>query len=207
MITTIVFDIGNVLAEFPWRRYLHSFHFTEETEERIAKALFMSDIWREADRGAMTDEEIFETCRKEIPDLEKELKEVWKERIHIVKEFPDSVSWIKKLKEKGYRVYLLSNYAKTTFEEAIKCFEFLNYVDGRVISYEIKAIKPEKEMYEELIQKYNVNPKEAVFLDDLVENLEAAKKFGFATILVQDREKAKEKLNLLLKEKGIVKRN
>ena len=186
MITTIVFDIGNVLAEFPWRRYLHSFHFTEETEERIAKALFMSDIWREADRGAMTDEEIFETCRKEIPD---------------------SVSWIKKLKEKGYRVYLLSNYAKTTFEEAIKCFEFLNYVDGRVISYEIKAIKPEKEMYEELIQKYNVNPKEAVFLDDLVENLEAAKKFGFATILVQDREKAKEKLNLLLKEKGIVKRN
>ena len=86
----------------------------------------------------------FETCRKEIPDLEKELKEVWKERIHIVKEFPDSVSWIKKLKEKGYRVYLLSNYAKTTFEEAIKCFEFLNYVDGRVISYEIKAIKPEK---------------------------------------------------------------
>ena len=40
-----------------------------------------------------------------------------------------------------------------------------------------------------------------------MENLEAAKKFGFATILVQDREKAKEKLNLLLKEKGIVKRN
>jgi len=32
MITTIVFDIGNVLAEFPWRKYLHSFHFTEETE-------------------------------------------------------------------------------------------------------------------------------------------------------------------------------
>lgn len=203
MITTIVFDIGNVLAEFPWRNYLHSFDFKKEAEERIAKVLFMSDIWREADRGVLTDEEILEACRKEIPDLEKELLSVWENRIHIVKEFPYAVSWIKELKEKGYRVYLLSNYAKTTFAEAERTFEFLKYVDGKVISYEVKAIKPEREIYEELIKRYAVNPKEAVFLDDLKENLEAAKEFGFATILVEDKDSAKQKLDALLKEYGM----
>ena len=39
-ITTIVFDIGNVLAGFDWRAYLKTFGFSEETQKRIAEATF-----------------------------------------------------------------------------------------------------------------------------------------------------------------------
>jgi putative hydrolase of the HAD superfamily len=70
-------------------------------------------------------------------------------------------------------------------------------VDGQVISYEIHYVKPEPEIYEELIRKYNINPIQAVFLDDLPENLEGAKPFGFHTIQVKTYEQILEALRKL----------
>lgn len=187
-ITTVVFDIGMVLAEFPWRSYLEAFGFSKETRERIAKATFAGLNWREIDRGAKTDEEIYAACLNEIPDLEKELAKVWEGRTHIVKEYDYAAGWVQNLKAQGYRVYLLSNYGRTTFAEAEKSFEFLKHVDGKVISYEIKKIKPEPEIYEELIRRFAICPEETVFLDDLKENVDAAKQLGFHTIQFTGRE-------------------
>lgn len=196
-ITTVVFDIGSVLAIFPWREYLKSFRFPAETEERIAQALFLSENWQEADRGAKSDEEIYQNCLNEIPDLEQELSMVWKDRITIVREYDYSTDWICSLKKAGYKVYLLSNYGKTTFLEAMRCFEFLKHVDGKVISYEIKYIKPEPQIYEELIRRFDLIPEECVFLDDLPQNVKAAEEFGFHTILFTEREKALLELEAL----------
>ncbi len=178
-INTVVFDIGNVLAGFDWQEYLSGFGFSKETKERLAEATFQGNNWKELDRGAKTDEEIYEDCLKEVPDLEKELSMVWEGRLGIVKEYEYSTEWIKSLKAKGYRVYILSNYGINTFAEAKRTFSFLEHADGMVISYEIKHIKPEPEIYEELIRRYNVEPEKAVFIDDLEANVEAAKKFGF----------------------------
>lgn len=189
-ITTVIFDIGNVLAEFPWREYLRDFQFPLEVEEKIARTTFLGKNWAEADRGAKSDEEIYEDCLREIPELEKELKQVWENRAYIVKEYPYATSWIKNLKSQGYQVYLLSNYGKTTFEEAQRSFEFLKYPDGRVISYEIQAIKPEPKIYEELIQKYHLIPEQCVFLDDLADNIKQAEVFGFHTIQFYNKEQA-----------------
>jgi putative hydrolase of the HAD superfamily len=69
-------------------------------------------------------------------------------------------------------------------------FKFYKHVDGGVISYEVKHIKPEPEIYEDIIRKYNINPEEAVFLDDIQANLDGAKAFGFHTVLVSGYEKA-----------------
>lgn len=193
-ITTVVFDIGNVLAGFDWQTYLRQFGFPKETEDRIAAATFLGKNWQEVDRGAKTDEEIYADCLREIPDLEKELSMVWDRRLEIVKEYEYSADWIQMLKEKGYRVYLLSNYGKTAFTEVKRKFSFLQYPDGMVISYEIKHIKPEKEIYEELIRRYAVVPEEAVFIDDLPANLEAAKEMGFHTILFTEKEEVERKL-------------
>lgn len=181
-IDTVVFDIGNVLAGFDWQRYLKAFGFSQEVEERLAKATFLGNSWKEVDRGAKTDEEIYEDCLKEVPDLEKELSMVWGGRLGIVKEYEYSAEWIKSLKAKGYRVYILSNYGVNTFAEAKRTFSFLEHADGMVISYEIKHIKPEPEMYEELIRRYSIEPEKAVFIDDLEPNVEAARAKGFHTI-------------------------
>lgn len=198
-ITTIVLDIGNVLASFDWQEYLDKFGFSEDTRCRIAKATFLGESWKEVDRGAKTDEEIYADCLRGIPDLEQELSQVWKGRLGIVKEYEYASDWILSLKQKGYRVYILSNYGRNTFAEAKKSFDFLRHADGMVISYEIKHIKPEPEMYEELIRRYDVIPKETVFIDDLLPNIEAAKEKGFHTIQFTSKEEAE----LELKDLGI----
>lgn len=198
-ITTVVFDIGNVLAGFNWQEYLESFGFSEQTKERIAKATFLGHNWKELDRGAKTDEEIYADCLREIPDLEKELSQVWQGRLGIVKEYKYAADWILSLKQKGYRVYILSNYGVNTFAEARRSFSFLQYADGMVISYEIKHIKPEPEMYEELIRRYGIKPEEAVFIDDLLPNIEAAEKKGFHVIPFTTKEEVDEKLAQMLR--------
>lgn len=197
-ITTIIFDIGNVLASFDWRTYLKNFGFPKETEERIAAATFLSDNWNEVDRGVKSDDEIYADCLREIPDLEKEFTRVWEERRSIVKEYGYSAEWINSLKEKGYKVYILSNYGQTLFMEAKKKFRFLEYPDGMVISYEIKHIKPEREIYDELSKRYGIVPEEAVFIDDLPKNLEAAGRLGFQTILFTSKEEVDRELERML---------
>lgn len=200
-IDTVVFDIGNVLAGFDWQKYLSGFGFSKETEERLAAATFLGNNWKEVDRGAKTDEEIYEDCLKEVPDLEKELFMVWEGRLGIVKEYEYSTEWIKSLKAKGYRVYILSNYGVNTFAEAKRTFSFLEHADGMVISYEIKHIKPEPEMYEELMRRYNVEPEKTVFIDDLQPNIDAARAKGFHTIRFTTKQEVDDALAQILGER------
>ena len=77
---------------------------------------------------------------------------------------------------------------------------FMPLIDGGVISYEVKSVKPEPGIYEALIEKYDLVPEECVFLDDRPDNVEAAKKKGFHGIVAEGYEQASEALNNILKE-------
>ncbi len=197
MIKTIVLDIGQVLADFNWKGYLEKCGYDGETIERISNATVLSNTWRELDRGALSDEEIVRICCEREPELEEEIKTFFKNSYKTVEEFSYSVDFIKDLKKNGYKVYLLSNYGKNNYSYAKDNFKFIPYADGGVISYEIKRIKPEPEIYKALIDRYDINPEEAVFLDDCLPNLEGAKPFGFRTVHVTDFNKALEDLRKL----------
>ncbi|QHQ60992.1 HAD-IA family hydrolase [Anaerocolumna sedimenticola] len=197
MIKTIVLDIGQVLAHFNWKGYMESCGYNEETLDRLSKATVLSNVWGEFDRGALSDEEITRLCCELDTGISEEIKYFIKTSYNTVQEFPYSVDFIKNLKKNGYKVYLLSNYGKTNFEYAKKNFKFIPLADGGVISYEVKSIKPEPKIYKALIDKYDINTEEAVFLDDCIPNLEAAKTFGFHTIHVTEFEKALEDLRKL----------
>ena len=85
-------------------------------------------------------------------------------------------------KEKGYYIYILSNYATDTLRKTRYKLTFLKYVDGAVFSCEVKQIKPESDIYQTLISRYHLNPEKSVFLDDRAENCEAARKAGIHAI-------------------------
>lgn len=197
MINTIVLDIGQVLANFRWEAYLKDCGYDEKTAQKVSNATILSKMWGEVDRGVLSDEELISACCKQDPSVTQEITTLFQNGGELVREFDYSADFVQLLKTNGYKVYLLSNYGKTNFKYAKEHFEFFKYVDGGVISYEVKYIKPEPEIYEILIAKYNINPKEAVFLDDSQANLEGARPFGFETILVKEFEKALEELRLL----------
>ncbi len=197
MINTVVLDIGQVLANFRWEAYLEDCGYDQETKRKVGEATVLSKIWGEVDRGALKEDDIVSLCCALDPSVTKEIKDLFDNSIELVREYNYSVEFVQNLKANGYKVYLLSNYGKKNFESAKENFEFLKYVDGGVISYEVKSIKPEPEIYEALIEKYNIDPYKAVFLDDSQANLDGASRFGFYTILVDEFDKAVEELKAL----------
>lgn len=199
MIKTVIFDIGNVLAGFEWQAYFAKFGYSKEILDRIGKATIKSGIWAEYDRGALEDDRIMELFIENDPGIEKELRESLENIKGMVVKYDYAVSWVKELKAKGYQVLVLSNFASKAYSDCKDALEFLEYVDGGILSFRDKVIKPEPEIYRLLIDRYGLSPEECVFLDDTERNLRAAETFGFHTIHFTDREKALEEL----KEMGV----
>ena len=193
-IDTIVFDIGNVLAAFDWHSFVKDFGYDEKTNGEITRAVFQSPDWSQVDLGLKTDEELMEAFVNNAPHLKKEIEEIFARWQYSVKEYPFSESWLGGLKAKGYKIYVLSNYGRTMFTYAREHFRFLRHVDGGIISYQINKIKPYPEIYKALIEKYDIIPEKAVFLDDLPDNIAAAAALGMNTVLVTDHQSAVEGL-------------
>ncbi len=196
-ITTIVLDIGNVLAHFRWKEYMKDCGYSDEIIDRIADATVRTPVWKEWDRGTVEEDELIKMSIAREPELKEEINRFFSEFNDVVMEYEHSSGFVKQLKDNGYRVYLLSNYSGRHFELHSPYFRFKEFVDGGIISYQVKHIKPEPAIYQALIDKYQINPSQAVFLDDLQENLEGAKPFGFYTILVKNHAQALEDLRRL----------
>lgn len=201
MIKNIIFDIGDVLVKFRWQELLQEdLGITGEVFERVADATVRnSKMWGEFDRSLLEDKVIIENCIQKAPEYEKEILSLFANIKDIVKEYPYAEEWIKELKAQGFHVYLLSNYGKTSFEACTKELSFTSLVDGAVISYEVKKVKPEPEIYETLLTKYSLKPEECVFFDDRPENVEAAVRFGIHGIVFQSKEQAEEELQRQIK--------
>ena len=204
MIQNIIFDIGNVLASFRWKDLFKELGFTGDKFDRIAAATVLHPtMWNEFDRSLMPDEEIIAKCIERAPEYEQEIRLLFSKTELLVEEYTYSYDWIKSLKEQGYSVYLLSNYGKTSFEAARDHgrLSFLPLVDGGVISYEVKIVKPEPGIYEALLAKYRLKAEESVFLDDRADNITAAEQLGFHGIVVESYKQAAEALNQILNNK------
>lgn len=197
MITTIIFDIGNVLADFSWREHYESFGYDDEMVERLAKATVKNPVWNEYDRGVMTEEEIVHAFVEEEPEIAQDIRRVLKDLGAMVRRNDYAIPWIQELKGKGYRVLYLSNFSEKAETDCAHALNFIPYMDGGILSYREKVIKPMPEIYQLLIDRYNLVPEECVFMDDTEVNLTGAKKFGIHTIHFHDRQQAIEELRKL----------
>ncbi len=197
MIKTIIFDIGNVLTGFEWKAYFQRFGYSKEVLDRIARATVGSREWSEYDRGVLTDEEVLDAFVQNDPGIEKELRESLSNINGMLVRYDYAVPWVKELKQKGYQVLVLSNFAHRAHQDCKDVLEFLDYVDGGILSYQEKTIKPEPEIYRRLLERYHLVPEECVFLDDLEANLAAAAQFGIKIIHFTDRDSAVEEMKKL----------
>lgn len=200
MIRTIIFDIGNVLADFRWKEFFYELGYDDELLKRIGKATVESSDWCEYDRGLLTDEEIIERFVENDPEIETVLRESLKDTKGMVTPRDTAIPWIKELKERGYQVLYLSNFSHKVQVECAEALDFLPYTDGGILSWKEGLIKPQPEIYALLLERFQLLPQECVFLDDTAKNLDAAKEFGIHTILYQNQEQAYGELEALLAE-------
>ena len=201
MIKNVIFDVGKVLVEYDPDSYMERLGFDLKTRQAVNQAMFQNPLWEESDRGKLSTEELLEKFIFNDKEYKEEITKAYQTVGNTIELFPYSVAWIKELKQRGYRVYILSNYAEVTYEQTKEKMEFLPYVDGAVFSFQCKWIKPEREIYEELCRKYSIEPRESVFLDDRLDNIEQARNLGFFGIQFESYEQAVRELEPILNQK------
>lgn len=198
MIKNIIFDIGNVLAEFRWKDYIAELGITGDKAERLARITVESEHWVMADAGIISTEDILPICLEENEDIESEIRLFFKDRRRLVMEYAYAAGWIDELKARGFKIYILSDYSEDNFELIRDTFSFLGREDGRVVSYMEKCTKPSEKMYNTLLERYGLNASECVFLDDKKINIEGAEKAGIHGIVFKDYESARAELEKLI---------
>lgn len=199
MIRNVIFDIGNVLADFCWEAHIEGCGFHGETARRLGRAMMQSSVWPEVDRGVWTNEELLTGFIANDPELAEEIRVVFADLSTLVRERSGSSVWIRSLRQEGYGVYYLSNFSERVKEEAADQLSFLKEMDGGIMSWTVQMIKPDPAIYRALLEKYGLKEEESVFLDDSEENVKAAEALGIQGILVKNQEQAKAELDELLK--------
>lgn len=200
MIKNIIFDVGKVLVEWEPETALRKLGVREEAIAPILEATVESDEWYEMDKSVLGDEEQLEHFLRKAPAYEKEIRLFWDHLNLAIWQYDYARPWMQELKERGYRLYILSNYARRTFAQTKEKLAFLEDVDGSLFSFEVHYIKPDPDIYRILLQKFHLTPQECVFLDDRAENVEAAKQLGIWAIQFTGYEAAVKALEELLEK-------
>ena len=185
----IILDMGNVLLEWNKDKILQGVSDTKKDYLMLDKTIFQSGLWERLDLGTMTRQELVLKVVSMIGSTyQKKVEEViwnWPSYIDIYREvFPV----LSELKKKGHRIFVLSNTSKVFYDlldEQLSPLKEL--LDGFVLSCDIKAIKPDLVMFKEILDKYQLNPTNCVFLDDIEDNTIAAEKLGIKAYQVKKR--------------------
>ena len=197
MIKNIIFDAGNVLVEIRWKELMRELGFKGEVLKQVCEATVCSDMWKEYDRSAYTDEELIESFIVNNPEIEKEIRLFMEHESEAIVAFPYAKGWVKSFKDNGYNCYILSNYSKSTHEKTKDERSYEEQIDGSIYSWQVRMVKPEPEIYLELLSRYSLVPQECVFLDDNVINVEVARELGIHAILFTTKEEAEIELRKL----------
>lgn len=199
MIKNVIFDIGRVLLEFEPQIYLENKLNDPLLAKKLYNSVFLSREWIELDKGTLTNEQAVELFCKRHREYENYITDVMEDWTNILTPMEESVETFIKLKNNGYKLYLLSNFHSTAFQIVYKKYPFFSLADGMVISSKINLLKPQKQIYEHLIEVYSINPKESIFIDDTPANIETAKILGFNAIqFISPKQMAADLKNYIL---------
>jgi 2-haloacid dehalogenase len=122
-----------------------------------------------------------------FPKYKKQIEMYYANHRNMIKgTFEESIKILNYLKINNYDCYVLSNWSAETFKGMIDDYPFLKKFDGLLISGEDKLIKPDLAIYQLAIKRFDLDPKKCVFIDDRLENIEAAKKLSFEVIHLTD---------------------
>lgn len=196
-ITSVVFDLGNVLID--WNpRYLYKKLFSNQKEMEWFLENICNDDWNEKhDAGQSFFKGIPQLVRlhPQFKDLIKNWYDRWEEMLGGPIE--DTVEVLSELKNNGMPLYILSNWSAETYPKAELIYDFLNWFDGKIISGEVGKVKPDPEIFYILSKTYNLNPKNSVFIDDKLVNIKTAELVGFHGIHFKNGSLLKNELKKL----------
>lgn len=186
MIKNLIFDVGGVLFDYRWKEMFMDYGLDEDNAIRVGTQMFNypDRTWDIFDLGIKSDEEIADIFCKKYPGDEDVIR--WFIRHGEYMQVPRPKVWKKvhELKQKGYKIYILSNYPESLFKKHTEYADFMDDIDGLMVSYMIHKAKPAEDIYKALCDKYGLDRSESIFFDDRSENVEGAVKFGMKSVKI-----------------------
>lgn len=198
MIKNIIFDFGGVLLD--WNpRYLYKSYFNNDEEMEHFLADICNGEWNiKQDAGRPFAEAVKELQAKfpEYAEVIQMYDDDWEKMLKC--ELPESIDLLKELKSMGYGIYGLTNWSAEKIGYAFANYSFFSLFDGIVVSGVEKVVKPDRKIYEILLERYSLKPGECVFIDDNQDNVDMAKVLGINAIRFDNIGNVKEHLETLL---------
>ncbi len=178
----IIFDLGGVVVERDpskcTREFIEFFDYIHYDP--------MPSFWSDYDRGVVSFEGVKSALAKYRGVTQDFCDEYVERTIYMQEEVPATKSLIERLKSEGYRLYVLSNMA-SEYIEYIRTLPVYKNFDGEVISSEEGVVKPEESIYKILLDRYNLDPAESLFVDDRKANVDVAESLGIDSVLFVSR--------------------
>lgn len=182
----ILFDLGNVFFDWNPERVLKPIFNDDERMNFFINNISFPLLDTRCDAG-ITIEIAVNDAIKKFPDFENEIKLYYPNHGNMVGGFfQKTVDIFYKLKELNYPCYILSNWSAETYEGMEQKYPFLKDFEGKIISGRDFLIKPDPAIYELAISRFDLVPQETLFIDDRLDNIEAAQKLNFQTIHLTD---------------------
>ena len=187
MYKNIIFDLGGVMVDFDPKTYLVDRFCNAEVEEQVSQLTFESEEWKLLDAGLITRSEanLRMLARAKEYGRAFEVQGVLDDWMHILRPRRRMQELVRKLKSRGYCVYYLSNIPEDVLDFLTER-DLKGLFDGGVASCEVHINKPDPRIYKALLDKYQLKAGESVFIDDRLENVQAAFRLGFAGIQMKD---------------------
>ena len=181
-----LFDLGNVFFDWNPEKILKPIFNDDERMNFFIKNISFPLLDTRCDAG-ITIEVAVNDAVKKFPDFEKEIKLYYPNHGNMVGGFfQKTVDVFYKVKNLNYPCYVLSNWSAETYEGMEDQYPFLKEFDGKIISGRDFLIKPDPAIYELAISRFDLIPEETLFIDDRIDNIEAAQKLKFQTIHLTD---------------------
>ena len=205
MIKNIIFDFGGVIVDLDRENAVRKFEaIGVKDADCLLDKYHQKGIFLQVENGDIDENEFIaelsNICGKKLNY--DEVYEGWNAFIINVDRY--KLDYLDNLRERGYKVLILSNTNPFVMKWA-RSSEFTkegkninNFADKVYVSYEIKSVKPEKKIFDYLINDSGINPKESLFIDDGFNNITVGKELGFKTIQPENGENWRDKIEKLL---------
>lgn len=184
--TSVIFDLGGVLVDWD-PRYLYRKLFDDPDEMESFLAEVTTAEWNAQQDAGRPWAEAVDLLVAEHPE-QRELIEAFHRRWPemLAGEIPGTVDVLAELRSTDVRLVALSNWSAEMFPIARARFDFLAWFEGIVLSGEVGANKPDRQIFDHLSKQFDIEPERTLFIDDSAVNIDAARELGFRVIQFTD---------------------
>jgi 2-haloacid dehalogenase len=182
----VVFDLGGVLIDWDPRLLYRKLLADEAAVEEFLATVCTPEWNAEQDRGRPFAEAVAELVERHPAHAAAitAYHERWTEMLG--GEIPGTVAVLAELRAAGVPLYALSNWSAETFRLTRGRFPFLEWFDGLVVSGEEGVTKPDRRIFELLIERFGLVPAATLFVDDSAANVTAARDLGLDAVRFRD---------------------